>query len=151
MGWYCFTVHGSVVLRDSLFLQHCHALHRGENYQAFWRRPHSGIDTSAGSPSLALQCQHTPGIPSSIMSPTVTCISFDYGGYQLTCQRHKDTSSVLFCKTGAPDIILHVTYVHRMPFIALSSTAVQSAPCRTTSAVPIHQRTVTRSFVTQSG
>jgi hypothetical protein len=82
--------------------------------------------TVTGSPSLVLNCQHTPEIPSSIMFPALTCESLGYDSYQLTCHHHKGASSDLFCKTGAPYITLHGTYVHHVQFIALPSAAVQS-------------------------
>jgi hypothetical protein len=71
--------------------------------------------------SLAVVCQHTPAITSSIFSPAETCDTLDYDTYVLTCNRCDSTSTVLFTRLGHPDIVFRGTYKLRMPYISLPS------------------------------
>jgi hypothetical protein len=84
------------------------------------------FDINTGTGSLSVVCQHTPAIQSSIFSPAATCDSLDYDVYQLICDRRAHTSQVSFCKSGAHDITIHGTYVHRMPFISLPPSGINS-------------------------
>jgi hypothetical protein len=84
------------------------------------------FEINTGKGSLSVICQHTPVIKSSIFSPSATCDSLGYEIYQLTCDSRTHTSTVYFCKSGAPVITLHGTYIQRMAFISLPPEDVQS-------------------------
>jgi hypothetical protein len=57
-----------------------------------------------GKGTLAVPCQHTPPITTSIVSPAETCERLDYDVYTLTCNRKTSTSTLSFTMHGAPDI-----------------------------------------------
>jgi hypothetical protein len=84
--------------------------------------------------TLALPCQHTPAIATSIMSPAETCERLGYDIYILTCNRQTSMLSLRFTKTGAPDIEILGTFSARLPHIPLMTQLVNSlcslAPCR---------------------
>jgi hypothetical protein len=87
-----------------------------------------------GKGTLAVPCQHTPAISTSIMSPAETCECLGYGIYTITCNRQTSTSSLRFTKTGAPDIEMLGTFASRLPHIPLMTQLVNSlctvTPCR---------------------
>jgi hypothetical protein len=87
-----------------------------------------------GTGSLAIQCQHTPGIASSIFFPAETCERLDYDTYTISCDRTSLQSSVTFTKPEKTGIWTSGTYVNRIPLIPLldlpSHPVLTVAPCR---------------------
>jgi hypothetical protein len=89
---------------------------------------------NTGKFTLAVPCQHTPAIATSIMYPVETCERLGCDIYTLTCDRQTSTSSLRFTKTGAPDIEILGTFAARRPHIPLMTQLVNSlcslTPCR---------------------
>jgi hypothetical protein len=81
---------------------------------------------NAGEGTLAVQCQHTPEIATSILSPAETCERLDYDVYTLSCNRKTSVSSLRFSKSGAQDIEIIGTYAARLPHIPLAVQAIHS-------------------------
>jgi hypothetical protein len=76
--------------------------------------------------SLAIQCQYTPEISSSIFSPAKMCERLEYTSYTLSCDRTSHQSSITFAKPVTPDIRIVGTYINRLPDIPLSDHPVQA-------------------------